>query len=1194
MNVIQAAASERKFHAEPEPLTLLPESLCSFPVNEHKPGVLLLGRYKVIAKLGQGSKGIVYKCFDEVAGIEVALKAFSPELSCDVRAMENIRQSFQYATKLHHQNIVVSHTLEKDPASGDHYLVMEYVAGEVLADWMKKQTAPLTTDQILVLIRQIAEALDYAHGQNVMHRSINPRNIMICGGMVKVLNFGVAIPLPDSDECSTTDSCMSPRTASYMAPEQLSGNAQDAVADQYSLGVMTYELLAGHHPFEKSDLAAVREAVLNEEPQKIPGIPGHVQSAIKRAMSKAPRNRFRKCTDFVDAMSSGSPNTVSGRLFKWCAVGAVTALILGAAGYGARLFMGLQKEKLRAVEMEEARKGNSGTESEKGDFPEKHYEALRRSCQETIKKVEGAGMQLTGRFESDFKSLKKNCANGCVAREKKLFDIAHKKFKAAEMYRQRVVQTLPLYAAAYTQKKKSLQSRNAADRFKASVLAKTGYTLASASFNQGEKELFSGDFNAAGVSFEKAEIQFKNAQEQAKAVYLKNLLAKAQSAEKNEEWEKLAGIAGKLRPADPVSAVRLSAIAEKGLGVKRQLAAARDAMKSGRLPVALKILSDVLAVNKNNPQAVAWKSDVVKRLNANDAKYKQKCERETAVLLTTLPAVKKSIEATMLDRGQTFGRHMDCLKQDFETGIRLKQSDPVKAYGSLKKAEAAAQWILINTPLREQALELLSTLCDKKEDADSFSASEMSVVHYNRGMEFYLRGDIEYEEGGFEIAVEDFRRAVREYELAYTAAREVYVRQHTAAIQHAMQKQKWQEVAEMVEKLRRANGELAAEFSSIARERQQISNLLSEARELWYLEEFEKALACTLKILEIKKDHAEALDLRRKIEGKLQTGVKFIVTVDGREVDAEILLAGKTPERSGVVIKGIKKNQHYSGSLKYGRFVQKINFLCDWEGVQVKKYALKEADNSRVYVLPKGVKLKMLRINAGSFMMGSPRDEAGHTSMETLHKVTLSDDFWIGQYEVTQEQYNAVTNYRPAWFKGDKHPVESITWFEAKAFCQALNRYCASQLPAGYKFDLPSEAQWEYACRAQTQTPLNSGKELVSLNERCYNLDDIAWYKYNHNIQGHQAVGQKSPNNWKLYDMHGNVAEWCDDGYGFYQSGEVRDPKALGNSRFRVYRGGDWKSDPVHCRSAQRGGIDPRSRSESIGFRVAIVREEKP
>ena len=213
-----------------------------------------------------------------------------------------------------------------------------------------------------------------------------------------------------------------------------------------------------------------------------------------------------------------------------------------------------------------------------------------------------------------------------------------------------------------------------------------------------------------------------------------------------------------------------------------------------------------------------------------------------------------------------------------------------------------------------------------------------------------------------------------------------------------------------------------------------------------------------------------------------------------------------------------------------------------------------------------GMEFKL--IPAGKFTMGE-NDEA--------HEVTLTEPFMMGVHEVTQAQYEQVMKNNPSKFKGADHPVEMVTWHDAVEFCRKLSELPAEKA-AGNVYRLPTEAQWEYACRAGTTTKFSFGDDESELGQ-------YAWYDENSENTNH-AVGGKLPNAWGLYDMHGNVWEWCQDWYGDYPSGSVTDPSGATSSSGRVNRGGGWFNTADNCRSADRYRNSPSYRNYNLGFRV--------
>ena len=210
------------------------------------------------------------------------------------------------------------------------------------------------------------------------------------------------------------------------------------------------------------------------------------------------------------------------------------------------------------------------------------------------------------------------------------------------------------------------------------------------------------------------------------------------------------------------------------------------------------------------------------------------------------------------------------------------------------------------------------------------------------------------------------------------------------------------------------------------------------------------------------------------------------------------------------------------------------------------------------------VGMLLVPIPAGTFTMGEGK---------TAHKVTLTQAFYLGVYEVTQQQYEKVMGSKPSNFKGPQNPVEQVSWNDAVEFCRKLSEQ------EGVEYRLPTEAEWEYACRAGTTTKYSFG-DIES------ELADYAWYDENSGDTTH-PVGSKKPNAWGLYDMHGNVWEWCEDWYESYPSGSLTDPTGASSGSDRVYRGGCWSIQlPIYCRSAFRYRDSPDDRIRNLGFRV--------
>jgi formylglycine-generating enzyme required for sulfatase activity len=220
--------------------------------------------------------------------------------------------------------------------------------------------------------------------------------------------------------------------------------------------------------------------------------------------------------------------------------------------------------------------------------------------------------------------------------------------------------------------------------------------------------------------------------------------------------------------------------------------------------------------------------------------------------------------------------------------------------------------------------------------------------------------------------------------------------------------------------------------------------------------------------------------------------------------------------------------------------------------------------------------------------MGSESNEAGRGSDEGPQTaVTITQGFWMSQFEVTQAEYIGTIGSNPSTFTKDpQQPVEKVNWHEAVAYCRQLTAEAteAGTLPPGHIFRLPTEAEWEYACRAGTSTRFSYGDD-PSDSE----LGEVAWYVENSNSSPH-PVGQLEPNPWGLYDMHGNVWEWCYDQWQYaYPGGKSRNFLASEDGWLRVARGGSWLYSASNCRAANRDDYGPNNRCSDIGFRVVLA-----
>lgn len=338
-------------------------------------------------------------------------------------------------------------------------------------------------------------------------------------------------------------------------------------------------------------------------------------------------------------------------------------------------------------------------------------------------------------------------------------------------------------------------------------------------------------------------------------------------------------------------------------------------------------------------------------------------------------------------------------------------------------------------------------------------------------------------------------------------------------------------------------------------------------------------------------DQTRTLLLRRSQPAEVSAefvygSVEVMSTPSGAEIYSGERLIGTTPKTLTEAFPGelalLFKLKGYRPTQVSGTVVarQKLALAATLE-----EYPRPESGKAWTITEPE---LKMVWIAPGSFTMGSPASEPNRTGeTEDQVSVTLSKGYWMGSTEVTQSQYESVMGANPSYFIGANLPVQNLSWEDAMAFCRRLTEREreAGRLPAGYRYTLPTEAQWEYACRAGTSGEFAGPS-----------LDELGWHQANAGGKPHPVAG-KRPNAWGLYDMHGNVYEWCADWYGWKLPGGY-DPAGASTGSWRVGRGGSYYFDVqdtrparAYCRSACRGGLSPEKCWPNLGFRLALISE---
>ena len=314
------------------------------------------------------------------------------------------------------------------------------------------------------------------------------------------------------------------------------------------------------------------------------------------------------------------------------------------------------------------------------------------------------------------------------------------------------------------------------------------------------------------------------------------------------------------------------------------------------------------------------------------------------------------------------------------------------------------------------------------------------------------------------------------------------------------------------------------------------------------------------------------LDRHNALAQKIKAQLKTVLNLEIKPSGAELYIDGQINTKRSLQLQYGKTYQ--MKLIREGFCDLEFSYKADFYGARDLTKSLKEI----IYWTNQKIAfgdIAFQPIQKGSFMMGSAD---GDSDERPMRQVTLSQDFWMAKTEVTQRQWVDIMGVNPSDLKGDSLPVENVSWLECQKFIQKLNKRLVNDLPVDYKFALPTEAQWEYACRANTNGPYAG------------NLDAMAWYQITSKMKP-QEVGKKQGNAFGLHDMHGNVREWCLDVYGAYSADAIQDPTGPSEGSSRILRGGGWGYAESKCTSSYRDKLTEGSGAKGLGLRLVLVKQ---
>jgi formylglycine-generating enzyme required for sulfatase activity/Flp pilus assembly protein TadD len=1203
-------------------------------------GAVLANRYEIKSLLGRGGMGAVYKVWDRKLGEEIALKVLLPSLLQREKAVERFYNEAKVSLKLSHKNIVRVRDFGDDEEKGLLFITMELVRGRSLREWLKEKKErgeQVPTPEALRIVGEILEGLEYAHRYTI-HRDLKPENIMLTGeGEVKIMDFGIAKLLSPAKFTSTS---MAMGTAYYMAPEQQTDAARvDQRADIFSVCVILYELLTGTLPVGRFKTPSeIRKA-----------IPKETDSVILKSLEPSPEDRYasvRELLSEIRRIGEVLPREERPEIKKhrepgsslWKIVKAATVLIV-LLGVLAGVYYGYERFRAARVEslFEEA-KGLAG--AQRYDAAVIKFRELRSFYpdSEFSRRAEAEILEcVKKKFEGGLALVEKGDLEGALLVMKEI------RFRYSET---------PYFSMAEKEIER-LQREKKADAKRAKK------PPAAAAPQKPIRVLYVDGLPRWEYKFLK-EFLSRETDVHAQCLLLSTLREKTPPGSSRIGPRSFPRTVDALSSYDVVilGNVALTALPAEGLGplsswvrekggglvlsalTRANLEAFRGTPLELLFPVRISELGKPPAdeVHDQPIRPVATESGRADPLTRPIFVAKEpwpstfivcglgrRVKSHVRVLATDPISGGALITKTKIGRGNVIYLGIQTWRWRFGNPTRferfwsrvIRHASGKAGAGTSKRVETdskvphvvpakklAREKEKADLELKAHALQTKRAveLTERGVEKDSKGDLNGAIAEYNKAIEldpkyalaYYNRGVAKEKKGDLDGAIADYDKAIEldpnsadAYSnrgsirddrgdldgaiLDYNKAIELDPKYKEAYINRGVARYKKDDLDGAIADCNRAieidpNSADAYNNRGAAKEKKG---------------DLDGAIADYTRVIEINPKYARAYNNRGIAKEK--KGHK-----KGAEADfGKARELGYRPEPDVA---------EKAAGERAGAEVLSPEDLWWTPTAEQKAYALKA---KQPLCIENSIGMKLVLIPPGTFMMGSPSTEKGRDNYETQHRVTLTKGFYMGSTEVTQAQYRTVIGGNPSRFKDNDRPVENVRWDDADTFCKKLTERERRNRKIGPRdlYRLPTEAEWEYACRAGTTTPFHFG-ETISTAQANYHGDFVYGSGGKGLDRGGKGlnrgkttkVGIFPANAFGLYDMHGNVWEKCKDWYEKYPTGPVTDPEGPGSGSIRVIRGGSWVGEPRSCRSARRGWSVPVNRYSHEGFRVVLIR----
>ncbi len=1163
-----------------------------------------IGDYEIGGILGEGGMGTVYRAKQISLKRRVALKVLPPNLSSNPQMRQRFEQEAHTASLLNSPHVVQVIT------AGSHddmvYFVMEFVEGTDLSEKIREKhdAAQLfTPDEAASLVVQAARGLAEAGKHNIVHRDIKPANLMITSkGVVKIADFGIS---KIAGEHGMTMTGTAVGTPAYCSPEQGRGDQVDVRADIYSLGVVFYELLTGKKPFDGSTANALIYQHNYAEPTLITAlraeVPDAYQAVALKCLQKDPAKRYQDAAELVSDLervrAGSAPMTALMNAFGTGADEAMrrlgikqrkiwpyitAALVLVAIIAGIVIWSNRQTAEQQSIAGEIARlRGNLAVLD--------RAEAVSKGSSDDLialdELIDGEDADLS-RWQAKLARVEQ--LQGRLGRLDAVdlppATLRTESASDLDRYREDVGSTgedvtrwqakLDAANKATTTLRGTLAELDQTPVVSNAMAERLAPTLGQLTTLVGEQDEDVKRWQGRiGASKDRAGSLRANLAALDKA---DTVLTEAQLTTLAQDLTALRAIVGNedagVRGWDTALTARRETIAGLRKNLER-LDAVTWVTTSLQAALAKDMVAFTAVADANDPELKRWAGKIAESAERIGGLRKtlSRLDRPEAL---TLSEQKRADEQLTAYRGLVSPD--DGQLQAWTVRLRAEEAAVAAMTASLSRFDDGSRMTVVELDTSTKAVTSLGALGALAEARQRLY--ERRLAEEKQALEA-LRQSLRARDGA---AVNIDQQLVDDLNLLARLAGEGdddvkrwrgrvtdYERLRAVLVSLDQPAALPDDVTKLLDAFATIVGPTAADMRRWRAKVGRVTALRERLAPLDRVEPLpENALGDAEALVgELGAQEAQA----KRWLAKAQRVHELIDSLEKDLANAYVL-----PERSSkqsvelVSLVGMADEQ-------VARLATRVAVLTGPGRPAWASAAGRDEFGLWADLTITGVTQRFRYLPAGTFLMGSPENEYGHERDETQVRVTLTQSFWLADTECTQGFWSAVAGNSDSRFKGQENPVERVSWDEAKAFCVALS----TQVP-GLRARLPTEAEWEYACRAGVAGSFISHLGAVEVVK----LDTIAWFFGT--TATTQGVKRRFGNALALFDMHGNVWEWCEDRYGTYSPTAVSDPVGR-EQETRVARGGSWGDRPERLRAANRLAVRPDMRTLYLGVRLALA-----